>query len=471
LELKENFVELLNYLRKNDISFSPEREDRIVKRLRLRMKQDGFKNSKQFLTALDDDSKIFEALIAWLERGKIFNDREGTFSPLILRENVTKNPHKMISKKNTNIISDGSQLSSNQEKTYQKASDVPDEKLLEFLRKQNIDFSIEKKTRLVKRLKIFARKNGYKDSSELLAVLKKNPEKFSMLLDWLKKGKIFTEETQSFSPLIHCDEIKADTYFPRRKSKRKERKQDRQKREEQKVYSEPPDTENYELMKNFLLNNISNFKDCKNNFLLTRLHSRMMRVDVTSYKNYVRMLETDPSELHRLAEFLSSNITYIDIGEIIMGYFGDLLKIIALGSCVGLVIYPVISNSLNRCAVMGHIMLPDSTQIRKTKKDILGPGKYADMAITNMIHLLNDAGYHKKTFEAKLVGGASMFGNTTITAQIGKRNVIVVEEHLKNEGIPLKKAYTGGDTGMSISFNISEYQLTVKPTGGYTIIV
>ena len=471
MEPKENFVELLNYLRKKDISFSPDKEHRIVKRLRLKMKQDGFKNSKQFLTALDDDSKIFEALIAWLERGKIYNKREGIFSPLILRENVIKNSRKRTSKKKTKIRSDGFQFSSNQEKTNKKASDVPDEKLLEFLREQNIEFSIENKKRLVKRLKIFTRKNDYKDSLELLAVLKKNPKKFYMLLDWLKKGKIFSEETQSFSPLIYCDEIKADPDFPLRKSKRKVRKLDSQYRKEQKVYSEPPDTENYELMINFLSNNITNFKDYKKNFLLTRLHSRMMRVDITSYKDYLRMLEADPPEFHRLVEFLSSNIAYIEIGEIIIGYFGDLLKISALGSCVGLVIYPVIDNSLNRCAVMGHIMLPDSTRLRRTKKDILGPGKYADMAITNMIHQLNDEGYHKKRFEAKMVGGANMFGNTTITAQIGKKNIIVVKEQLKKEGIPLKKAYTGGDTGMSVSFNISEYQLSVKPTGGYATII
>ena len=162
----------------------------------------------------------------------------------------------------------------------------------------------------------------------------------------------------------------------------------------------------------------------------------MMRVDITSYKDYLSMLEADPSEFHRLVDFLSSNIAYIDIGEIIIGYFGDLLKIAALGSCVGLVIYPVIDNSLNRCAVMGHIMLPDSTRLRKTKKDILGPGKYADMAITNMIHQLKDEGYNKKTFEAKLVGGANMFGNTKITAKICRKNDIVVKEQLKKEGIP-----------------------------------
>ena len=84
MEPKENFVELLNYLKEKDISFSPEREHRIVKRLRLKMEQDGFKSSKQFLTALNHDSQTFEALITWLERGKIYNEREGIFSPLIL---------------------------------------------------------------------------------------------------------------------------------------------------------------------------------------------------------------------------------------------------------------------------------------------------------------------------------------------------------------------------------------------------
>ena len=165
------------------------------------------------------------------------------------------------------------------------------------------------------------------------------------------------------------------------------------------------------------------------------------------------------------------NTVYVDISQIVIGKSSDQLKIPALGSCVGLVLYPKHSLSHDRCAIMGHIMLPESHNREDTKgrnKSDL-PAKYANKAIPYMISRLQKLGYHSKTLEAKLVGGAKMFGKSSDTLDIGKENIRATKESLKLHSIPLVKEFTGGDRGMNINFVVKDYELIVTPTGGTSI--
>ena len=162
---------------------------------------------------------------------------------------------------------------------------------------------------------------------------------------------------------------------------------------------------------------------------------------------------------------------YVGIGEVKLGCSNDCLKITTLGSCIGLIIYPEDDNP-EKCAVMGHIMLPKS-QGREPKKYTFGPTRFADIAITTMIKELEKAvGKHRrKSFVANMIGGAEMFGYTKITLKIGKENAQVTKALLKEEKIPLIKEFTGGDTGMSVEFRIADYSLIVRPTGGKPITI
>jgi chemotaxis protein CheD len=162
---------------------------------------------------------------------------------------------------------------------------------------------------------------------------------------------------------------------------------------------------------------------------------------------------------------------YVGIGEIKLGCLKDRLKITTLGSCIGLILYPKDDNP-EKCAVMGHIMLPKS-QGREPKKYTFGPTRFADIAIPAMIKELEKVvGKHRrKSIVAKMIGGAEMFGYTKITLKIGEENARVTKSLLKERKIPLIKEFTGGDTGMSVEFRISDYTLIVKPTGGRAIII
>jgi chemotaxis protein CheD len=159
---------------------------------------------------------------------------------------------------------------------------------------------------------------------------------------------------------------------------------------------------------------------------------------------------------------------YVGIGEVKIGCTKDKLKISSLGSCIGLVIYPEDKNP-NKCAVMGHIMLPKSNKDeRENSKGKWGLTRFADIAVPTMIEQLEKVAgkSRRKAFVAKMIGGAEMFGFTKLTMKIGEENARVTKGLLKKENIPLVKEFTGGDTGMSVDFCVAEYTLTVKPTGG-----
>lgn len=162
---------------------------------------------------------------------------------------------------------------------------------------------------------------------------------------------------------------------------------------------------------------------------------------------------------------------YVGIGEIKIGFAEDNLKISSLGSCIGLIIYPK-DKCPKKCAVMGHIMLPRSIKNeRKSSKGRWGPTRFADLAVPAMIEQLEKVvgKSRRKSFVAKMIGGAEMFGYTKLTMKIGEENARVTKALLKEEKIHVIKEFTGGDTGMSVDFCVDDYTLTVKPTGGKPI--
>jgi chemotaxis protein CheD len=121
---------------------------------------------------------------------------------------------------------------------------------------------------------------------------------------------------------------------------------------------------------------------------------------------------------------------------------GDLLLSVGLGSCIGLALV-----DQRRCvAGLAHIMLPEA----------IGPGgppgKFADLAVPELITRTVALGTSRGTLKAVLVGGAQMFslnggGNAL---DIGVRNEAAVRGLLAAERIPVVAAATRGSRGRTI---------------------
>lgn len=288
------------------------------------------------------------------------------------------------------------------------------DKLLLSLKKKGILYKSKDQPRVEQRLAIIAVKLGFKDYQTFLDHLEMYPEDWDEIITWLKKGKVYNILDKTFFPLVNVNTI----------------------------HESASNTKKSAIKRKSIV-----FKHQTHN------------ISQTSYNISKNGLS-------------GHNERFVGIAEIEIGHSDDILKITALGSCIGLVIYPHSINDINlRCAVLGHIMLSHTPKPpHKDKRDI-GPAKYADKAIPTMISILEELGYHRKHLEAKMVGGARMFGSSVFSGNIGKSNAETTKEILKENNIPIAAYYTGGDTGMSVLFSVNEYMIIVKPTGGSQIIL
>ncbi len=69
-------------------------------------------------------------------------------------------------------------------------------------------------------------------------------------------------------------------------------------------------------------------------------------------------------------------------------------------------------------------------------------------------------GSQRFNIEAKLAGGANMFGFSSLN--IGRDNIESARKKLKEEGIKLIGESTGGSVGRSVEFSVSTGIVTVK---------
>lgn len=155
------------------------------------------------------------------------------------------------------------------------------------------------------------------------------------------------------------------------------------------------------------------------------------------------------------------NILNVGMGEIKISKSPDaVIAAPGLGSCIGLAIYdPII-----KLGGMAHIVLPDSSSINKPGTL---PGKYADLAIPEILDQMIKMGARKRNLIIKIAGGAQMFsfekgGNVL---NIGMRNAIAVKAMLSKEGLTIKANDTGGNKGRTVRLDISSGKVYVKIIG------
>jgi chemotaxis protein CheD len=120
---------------------------------------------------------------------------------------------------------------------------------------------------------------------------------------------------------------------------------------------------------------------------------------------------------------------------------GDVLMSIGLGSCIGLALV----DQRRGIAGLAHVMLPEALAGG-------GPvGKFADLAVPELIKQVTALGTAKTSLRAVLVGGAQMFAlGGSGAMDIGVRNDAAVRAALAKERIPIVAAEVGGSKGRTI---------------------
>jgi chemotaxis protein CheD len=127
----------------------------------------------------------------------------------------------------------------------------------------------------------------------------------------------------------------------------------------------------------------------------------------------------------------------VRMGEMVVSSLdGDELVAIGLGSCIGL----ALADRQSGVAGLAHIVLPDSQGAEGP------PGKYADLAVPEMIRLLEGAGAVKRRLQAVLIGGARMF-SLGASLDIGARNAAAVRAELERVRVTIHAEEIGGSRG------------------------
>jgi chemotaxis protein CheD len=150
----------------------------------------------------------------------------------------------------------------------------------------------------------------------------------------------------------------------------------------------------------------------------------------------------------------------VRMGEIaVSSQPGEVLLSIGLGSCIGLALV----DQRRGIAGLAHVMLPEAIPGG-------GPaGKFADLAVPELVARTVALGTSRPMLKAALVGGAQMFSlGGSGALDIGVRNDVAVRAALAKERIQVVAAATGGSKGRTIRV-IAGGAVLSKEAGGAEI--
>ena len=128
---------------------------------------------------------------------------------------------------------------------------------------------------------------------------------------------------------------------------------------------------------------------------------------------------------------------------------------IGLGSCVAIVLHDAAAN----VGGLAHVLLPDASLSR----DHDNKAKFPDTAVPLLVGEMRRLG-SRGPLQAKIVGGASMFGQLLPAGGInmGERNVQATRRALQVAGIALVGEDVGGDYGRSVYLDVASGRLLVR---------
>lgn len=134
---------------------------------------------------------------------------------------------------------------------------------------------------------------------------------------------------------------------------------------------------------------------------------------------------------------------------------GETLVTLGLGSCVAILVH----DPVMRIGGLAHVFLPTPQASRKPGN----PAKFASTAVPFLVEAVEAHGADRSRLEARLVGGASMFGALLSQGRVhtGERNLIAARDALRAAGIPLLAEECGLEHGRSVYFSMDDGRVRV----------
>jgi chemotaxis protein CheD len=134
------------------------------------------------------------------------------------------------------------------------------------------------------------------------------------------------------------------------------------------------------------------------------------------------------------------------------------LTCLGLGSCIGLSAY----DPFSKVGGMAHIVLPSSNG-----RTVEPSPKYADTAVPLLLGEMERLGANRSRIVAKISGGAQMSVSAGAGAlfKTGEKNIGATVKALKESGVRLAAAETGGTKGRTLRLFVGSGKVTVSSAG------
>ena len=134
------------------------------------------------------------------------------------------------------------------------------------------------------------------------------------------------------------------------------------------------------------------------------------------------------------------------------------LVTIGLGSCVAITIH----DRMAKVGGLAHVLLPDASLGR----GIENRARYASSAVPLLLEEMQALGA-SGPFSASLVGGAALFGPLlAFGGSVGARNVVAARAALAAARVPVLGEDVGGESGRTVSFDVSTGSVKVRSVRG-----
>ena len=139
---------------------------------------------------------------------------------------------------------------------------------------------------------------------------------------------------------------------------------------------------------------------------------------------------------------------------------GDVIKTLALGSCVSVVLLEPRTRSVG----MVHVALPESSIDRA--KAMAKPGYFADTGFFALLDAMKHISclQNEKSFIVKMVGGAQVLDPHN-TFNIGKRNELALKKMLWTLGMGVQAEDVGGHISRSIAVDVDTGRIVITSAG------
>ncbi len=154
------------------------------------------------------------------------------------------------------------------------------------------------------------------------------------------------------------------------------------------------------------------------------------------------------------------NVIYVGVGEYATSQTpGEVVKTLALGSCVAVVVL----DPKNKSVGLLHVALPESSINQKRAEE--KPGMFADTGLPKLLEDMKKLGYDGKSrLIVKLAGGASIMDPNN-TFNIGKRNVLAIRKILWRFRLGSIAEDVGSNISRSVAIDMNTGKVIVSSPG------